>query len=150
MTRDMKKPLASWPGVDDFQKLLGEMKVPGIPDPGALVRAHQRNMEALSKANRIALEGAQAVAKRHMEIMQHTMAELADTLKTLAGGGAPQDKVAKQAEMLKTAYERAVTNTKEVGELIQRSNGEALDALNQRVAESIEELNQLIGPSRKP
>lgn len=150
MAIDPKWPQVSWPGAEEFQKMLSQMKLPGMPDTEALMRAHQRNMEALSAANRIALEGAQAVAKRHVEMMQQTMAELTETLKALASGGGPQDKAAKQAEMLKVAYERAVANTREVGDLIQRSNGEAMGALNQRVTEAIDELTQLIGTARKP
>ena len=134
----------SMPGMEEFQKMLGELKLPGAPDAEALMRAHQRNIEALSAANRIALEGAQAVARRHMEIMQQTMAELTETLKALAGGDAPQDKAAKQAELLKAAYERAVANTREMGELIQKANGEALGALNTRVAEALDELRDLV------
>ena len=150
MAIDPKWPQVSWPGAEEFQKMLSQMKLPGMPDTEALMRAHQRNMEALSAANRIALEGAQAVAKRHVEMMQQTMAELTETLKALASGGGPQDKAAKQAEMLKVAYERAVANTREVGDLIQRSNGEAMGALNHRVTEAIDELTQLIGTARKP
>ena len=150
MAIDPKWPQASFPGAEEFQKMLGQMKMPGMPDTEALMRAPQRNKEALSAANRIALEGAQAVAKRHMEIMQQTMGELTETLKALASGAGPQDKAAKQAEMLKSAYERAVANTREVGDLIQRSNSEAMGALNQRVTEAVDELTQLIGTARKP
>ena len=78
------------------------------------------------------------------------MGELTETLKALASGAGPQDKAAKQAEMLKSAYERAVANTREVGDLIQRSNSEAMGALNQRVTEAVDELTQLIGTARKP
>jgi phasin family protein len=132
------------PGMEEVQKMLGELKLPGMPDTEALMRAHQRNLEALSAANRIALEGAQAVARRHMEIMQQTMAELTSTLTALAGGDGPQDKAAKQAELLKAAYERAVANTREMGELIQKANGEAIGALNSRVAEALDELRDLV------
>jgi len=149
MPSDAKKPLASWPGAEEFQKMLSQMKVPGMPDVEALMRAHQRNMEALSEANRIALEGAQAVTKRNMEIMQQTMAELTGTLQALATSQAPQDKAAKQAELLKAAYERAVANSREVGDLIQRANGEAMGALNARVAAAIDELTQLVSAARK-
>jgi phasin family protein len=149
MPSDPKWPQVSWPGADEFKKMLGDMKLPGLPGAEALMRAHQRNMEALSAANRIALEGAQAVAKRHMEIMQQTMAELTETLKGLATTEGPQEKAVRQTEMLKAAYERAVANTREVGDLIQRANGEAMGALNQRVAEAIEELTQLVGTARK-
>ena len=140
----MSWPGGTMPGMDEVQKMLGELKLPGMPDTEALMRAHQRNLEALSAANRIALEGAQAVARRHMEIMQQTMAELTSTLTALAGGDGPQDKAAKQAELLKAAYERAVANTREMGDLIQKANGEAIGALNSRVAEALDELRDLV------
>jgi phasin family protein len=140
----MSWPGTAMPGMEEVQKMLGELKLPGMPDTEALMRAHQRNLEALSAANRIALEGAQAVARRHMEIMQQTMAELTATLTALAGGDGPQDKAAKQAELLKAAYERAVANTREMGDLIQKANGEAIGALNSRVAEALDELRDLV------
>jgi phasin family protein len=134
------------PGADEFRKLLDGLKLPAAPDAEALMRAHQRNIEALSAANRIALEGAQAVAKRHMEIMQQTMSELTETLKAMAASDTPQEKAAKQAELLKAAYERAVATTREIGDLIQRASGEALAALNQRVSEAIDEMKALLQP----
>jgi len=129
--------------------MLSQMQVPGMPNAEALMRAHQRNLDALSAANRIALEGAQAVAQRNMEIMQQTMAELTSTLQALASNPTPQDTAAKQTALLKAAYERAVANSREVGDLIQRANGEAMGALNTRMAEAIEELTQLTNTTRK-
>lgn len=148
MPSDMKWPTGKWPGAEEFTKLFADMKMPMLPDAEALMRAHQRNIEALSAANRIALEGAQAVAKRHMEIMQQTMAELTETLRAMSGAEPPQEKAARQADLLKSAYERAVENTRELGDLIQRSNGEALTALNQRIAEAIDEVKDLVKKSK--
>lgn len=148
---DWKMPewgTGAMPGAEEYKKLLEGLKVPNAPNADALMRAYQRNIEALSAANRIALEGAQAVAKRHMEIMQQTMAELTETMKALAGNEGPQEKAAKQAELLKSAYEKAVANTRELGDLIQRANGEALGALNQRVSEAIDEMKALIKPGK--
>ena len=149
MPSDPKFPMMPIPGAEEFRKLLGDMKFPGLPDTQALMQAHQRNLEAIAAANRIALEGAQAVAKRHMEIMQQTMAELTDTLTSLSGAAAPQDKAAKQAELLKSAYEKAVANSRELGDLIQRANGEAVSTLNARVSAAIDELTTLIGKAKK-
>ncbi len=106
--------------------------------------AYRRNIEVLSAANRVALEGAQAVARRHMEIMQQTMAEMTETMTALSASTSPQAKAAKQAELLKRAYERAVANTKELSDLIQHANGEALSLLNGRFLEAVEEMKTLI------
>ena len=96
-----------------------EMRFPSmIPDSSALMAAHRRNMDVLSNANRLALEGAQAVARRHMEIMQQTMTELSEHVRELSASESPQAKAARQAELVKKSYERAVANIKDLSELI--------------------------------
>lgn len=127
----------------DFTKLFGEMKLPGVPDMEAFLAANRRNMEAFTAANRVALEGAQAVARRHMEIMQQSMAELTEAMKSLAAVEAPQAKAARQAEMLKQAYEHAVEHMTELRDLIRESNAEALTLLNKRFAEAMNEIKEL-------
>ncbi|MBU6500116.1 MAG: phasin family protein [Rhodospirillales bacterium] len=133
---------------EDFTRRFAELKLPGAPDMEKVLAAQKRNMEAFSAANRIALEGAQAVAKRHMEIMQQTMTEMTETMRALASTEAPQAKAAQQAEMLKRAYAHAVANTKELSDLIQHANGEALALLNQRFAEAMDEVKALMGPGK--
>ena len=128
----------------DFTKYFAQLKWPVLPDMEAFLAAHRRNMETLSSANRVALEGAQAVARRHMEIMQQSMAELTKTMQALAAAEGPQAKAAKQAELLKRGYERAVANMKELSDLIQRSNGEAIELLNKRFSEAMDEIKAVV------
>ena len=130
----------------EFTKMFSDMKVPGMaamPDMDAFLSAHRRNMEVLTAANRVALEGAQAVARRHMEIMQQTMSEMTETMRDLSSPDSPQAKAAKQTELMKSSYERAVAHMKELADLIQRANGEALGMLNHRFAEAMDEVKLL-------
>ena len=128
---------------EDMTKMFADMKMPGMPDSSALMDAYKRNLEVMSSANRIALEGAQAVAKRHMEIMQQTMAELSENLRSMTANPA-SDKSGQQTELLKRAYERAVSNTKELADMIQHANGEALALLNKRFVEAMDEAKTLL------
>jgi phasin family protein len=127
----------------DFTRLLSEMKLPAVPDMQALSDASRRNIEALTAANRVALEGAQAVARRHMEIMQQAVTEMSEGMKALNSADTPQAKTAKQAELVKQGYQRAVTNLQELSDLIQRSNSEALNLLSRRFAEAMDELKAI-------
>ena len=128
----------------DPMRMLSEMRLPMV-DVQALAEAQRRNLEALSTANRVALEGAQAVARRHMEILQQSMSEMTDAVRGAASPGAnPQDQVAKQAAMVKTTYERAVGNMKEMADLIQKSNAEALTVLNRRFSEAMDEVRGMV------
>ena len=45
---------------------------------GRFVAANRRNIETLTAANRVAMEGAQAVARRNMEIMQQNLKTLGE------------------------------------------------------------------------
>jgi phasin family protein len=132
-------------GVKDFDisKLFSDMKIPAMPDMEAVLAAHKRNLEALAEANRVALEGAQAVARRNMEIMQATIANLSTTLQSIAVSDTPANRAAKQTDLLKEAYENAVANTRELGDLIQKSNAEALQKLNSRFSEAMTEMKAL-------
>ena len=136
--------------MSEFSRMFSEMKAPVVPDMEALMSAHRRNLETLAAANRVALEGAQAVARRNMEIMQQTMAELTEGMRTIAAGETPQAKAAHQAELLKASYERAVANLHEIGDLLQRSNGEALALLNKRFAEAMDEVKTMMAKSGQP
>ena len=127
----------------DLTRYFADLKLPAMPDFEALTAANRRNLEALTAANKVALEGAQAVARRHMEIMQQSLTEMTEAMRALAAPEAPQAKAAKQAEFAKAAYERAVANLKELGDLIQRSNAEAVGLLNKRFAEALDEVKTL-------
>jgi phasin family protein len=128
----------------DMMKMLAEFRMPAMPDMEALAAAQRRNLEALSAANRVALEGAQAVARRHMEILQQSVAEMTEAMKAFASAEAPQDKAAKQAELAKSTYEKAVANLQEIADLIQKSNSEAVGLLNKRFTEAMEEVKSLM------
>jgi phasin family protein len=144
----MAYPPKSMADFGDFGKLFADMKLPAVPNMEALITASRRNMETLTAANKVALEGAQAVARRHMEIMQQSMAELTDAVRAMSSVEAPQAKAAKQAELLKQAYERAVSNIKEIGDLIQHSNAEAVKLLNARFVEAMDEVKALAEQSK--
>lgn len=134
----------------EFTRMFSEIKMPAMLDMESIMAAHRKNMEVLSNANRVALEGAQTVAKRHMEILQQTMQEMTETMKDLSSPETPQAKAAKQTELMKIAYERAVSHMKELADLIQRSNGEALGMLNARFTEAMSEVRALAskGPAQ--
>lgn len=132
----------------EFGKLFADMKFPAMPDMEAFVAASRRNMETLTAANKVALEGAQAVARRHMEIVQQNMAELTEAVRSMSSVEPPQAKAAKQAELLKQAYERAVGNMKEIGDLITHSHAEAVKLLNSRFTEAMDEVKALADKSK--
>lgn len=124
--------------VADFSKFAEQFKLPGF-DATALVEAQKRNIEAVTAVNRIAFEGAQAMLTRQAEILRMAMTETPKAVQTLITEGTPEDKLTKQAELVKEAYETALTNLNELAELSAKSNREAGKVMTDRIAESFSE-----------
>ena len=135
----MSDPFSFKPNLD-ITKIMTEFRMPAMPDMMELAKAQQKNLDAITAANKVALEGARAVAERHMEIVQQSVAEMQDAMRSMASPGDMQEQAAKRADMAKAAYERAAAQMQELADLIQKSSGEALSVLQKRFTEAMEEV----------
>lgn len=124
---------------NDFTKMFSEFKIPGF-DMQALVATQRRNIEAVNTANQLAVEGVQAVLRRQTEIMKSMVEESSTVLRDMMSQGAPEQKIAQQTELVKTAFEKALANLRELTEMVAKSNTEAADVLTKRIGESLTEL----------
>jgi phasin family protein len=138
----MTDPFSFRPNLD-MMKMMSEFRLPAMPDMTELAKAQQKNLDAITAANKVALEGARAVAERHMAIVQQSVAEMQDAMRSMANPGDAQEQAAKRAELAKATYERAVGQMQEMADLIQKSSSEALSVLHQRFTEAMEEAKNL-------
>lgn len=123
----------------DFSKAFSEYKIPGV-DANIILESQKKNVEALAQANKVALEGIQAVFKRQSEILAQAMEEMQATFKDLSAAGEPQDKVAQQTDLVKEAVEKALGNMRELAEMAGKSNTEAFETIHARFKESLDEV----------
>jgi len=135
---------AGMSAAEQFTRQLAGMSLTALPDVDALTTAYRRNMEAFSAAYRAGLEGTQEVARRNNEIIRQAWAEMEVALRAVAEARAPQEKAAKQVEFLKAAYQRAMADMQELGELIQKTSDEAMGALNRRFSEGLDEIKAIM------
>lgn len=133
----------------DPSKLLGDFKVPGV-DVEAVVASQRRNLEALSAANQLAVEGMQAVARRQVEIFRQMMEETSQVMKDMMAAGSPEEKAGRQTELAKEAFRRAIANMRELAEMVSKSQGEAFEVINKRVTDSLDEIKTLVAKKSQP
>lgn len=139
MMKDFK-----FPGMDgDFTKLMQDFKMTGMPMDD-LMGAHKKNLEALTNANKVCFDGAQAVAQRQSEIFKQSMDELTKASRDLMAQGKPEEKFAKQADLLKEGFEKTFSNMREMAEIMTKANNEALDLINNRVGEAMDEFKAIV------
>ncbi len=124
-------------------KLFSDIKFNGF-DVETVLAGQRRNIEAFAAANQAAFEGLQTIAKRQAEMVRQSVDETNKAVKEMFAAGSPEEKAARQAELTKAAFERAVSNTRELTQLVARSQSEAIDVLNKRVAASLDEVKGLI------
>lgn len=127
----------------DVTKWMGEFKVPGV-DVQAVVASQRKNLDALTQANKLALEGVQALFKRQAEILRQAIEESSNAVKDVAAVVDPQEKMVKQTEFAKQAFERALANARELSEIIAKSNGEAFELLNRRFSAILDEFKDSV------
>jgi phasin family protein len=117
-------------------------------DIEAVMSAQRKNIEALTSANRMAFEGVQAVMRRQMEILRQTIEEAVTASKDVAEVASPQEKAVKQTELVKDAFERTISNMRELVEMMANSNSEAFDLLNKRFAQNLDEIKDVMGKKK--
>lgn len=144
---DPSKLAEQWENFD-FAKAADQFKVPGL-DAQALVEYQKRNLEAFASANKIALDGAQAVIRRQAEIVRKGVEDASKALAELNAAETPQDKLVKQAELAKGVYEAALVNLRELTDMANKANGEAANLISNRVSESFGELTSEIKKTAK-
>lgn len=123
----------------DFSKAFAGFTLPGF-DVEAVLASQRKNIEALTQANQLAVEGVQAVARRQAEIAREAIDEASTVLREIVQPTAPEDRVAKQAELLKQTFERGLANARELALMLAKANTEAFDVVAKRVAQGFEEI----------
>jgi len=127
-------------GFFDVSKAMADFKVPGV-DFEAVVASQRKNIEALTQANQLAVEGVQALLRRQTEIARAAIEEFSSMFRAFVQpSGSPEDKIAKHAEYSKTALEQGLANARELTELATKANTEAFNVISKRVTETLDEV----------
>jgi len=121
----------------DFSKLWQNGKA---FDVEGFVASQRKNVEALTAANQLAFEGVQALVRRQAEIVRENVEELTKITRELTAAGSPEDKLAKQTQLAKQAFENALGHVRELTGLVQKSSSQAVDVLSKRVADNLDEV----------
>lgn len=111
-------------------------------DFNQLFSTQRRNIEALSAANQVVVESAQAIARRQAEVARENVENVLKASKEMMTSSTPESNVSRQAELTRDLFENAISNMRELTEMATKSGFEAFDVLNKRAAESMEEIGR--------
>jgi len=146
---DFSKFLNGMKSPADFFKAMGDFRLPGF-DFEAVMAAQQRNFEAVTKANQTVAEGVQAVAKREAAIVQSTVEEMSQATKTLLDAPTPEERTAKQVEVFKKSFLKAVTDSRELFDMTAKWQQEATSVMTKRFVEGLDEITAAVSKPAQP
>lgn len=124
--------MTTYPFADAFKNVV---------DFNQLFNTQRRNIEALSEANQVIVESAQAISRHQAEVIRDNVEAALKASRELLSGGTPDTSMTRQADFAKSVFEAALTNMREVTEMVTKSSFEAFDVLNKRASESLEEFS---------
>jgi phasin family protein len=130
----------------DWSKLLGDLQTKPV-DPSQLLEAHQRNLDAWTKAQAVVAQGFQAISERQAEIIRNRMTQSASVIQAVIQN--PKLDGATQVEAIKAAVEVQVAELKELTEMVSKVQADALTILRDRFVAGMEEVGAKTKPSAK-
>lgn len=128
-------------GISSFSDLTAMSKISGI-DWQALADAQKKNMEALTAAHQSMLENCQQLSRRQGEMFRDCMQTASTLMHDLMATGTPEEKMGRQVDIAKQAFDVITKHTRELAELCAQGQTQAIDAVSSRVQASLDDLKK--------
>ena len=134
-----KNPFADF----DFTKIAGEFKFPAV-NVETIVETTRKNFAALTTVSTAAVESMKTIAQRQGDMVRAAMEDFSKHGSEVLAAATVEEKAIKQIDFAKKSYEMAIANTKEIADMVGKSQADAFAALSARVAELTEEVKAAI------
>jgi phasin family protein len=118
--------------------MLESFKLPGV-DMTSLLEARRKDVEALAEANTLAYEGMQALVRKQTEMLNASAREIQAAAGRMSGEN-PMESMAQRRDFVQQALKTAFENMRELAEMAQKSQTEALAAISKRAEQTMREL----------
>lgn len=145
---NQSNPFSDFFSQSDFSKVFENYQ--NMPfDMQSFMDTQRKNVQALTEAQQLTLEGLQAIAQRQSKILSQIIEDQSSLAKEMMSEGTPEEKIAKNAKLYKGIYERTISSLQELSQMINKSNMEASSIINKRVSATMNEIQSSIEKSQK-
>ena len=130
----------------NMQDMVKDMssKVMGNMDKESMMMSHRKNMEALTEANRMAVEVMKSIAQLQSQYVKQTFDDMASIMKdAMAHPPASKEAMTKHTDHVKSQVERAVGHSNNVASSVAKSQKEIFDLMHKRYSDGLEEMIDL-------
>ena len=104
----------------------------------------RENVEAVVEASRIAASGAQSIAQKAIAKSRDNVELAADTVRSMSEAKNPSDLLQLQAEFVRGAFDRFVSESSNFTESMVKLAGESFQPISTRATRNVERFNDII------
>jgi phasin family protein len=115
-------------------------------DLKTIMETQRKNMQAMTEVMQLGMESIQQAASRQAELVGRMVQDNSSYASTIMTEGTPEQKVQRQAELVRKSYEATVAGAREVSDIISKSGEEAAEIINRRVSASLSEFKSAFDP----
>ncbi len=123
----------------EFAPFLADFKFPGM-DFEAMAALHRKNVETMISANQRAMDGMRAFAEREAALAREGFERANKAATEAMAPGAPEAKLAKNAEFAKDAFETGLAASRELYALAAATGEGVMDIWTKRISASFDEM----------
>lgn len=115
----------------------------------AVVENQRKNFEVFTEAQKMAVENMQAIMQSQNELLSQLVEDNAAMASEIMSEGTPEEKVAKQADLVRKNYEKSMKNFKQISDMVSKSNQKTSELMNKRITASLAEVKAVIEEGSK-
>lgn len=126
--------------MQDMMKDMSQ-KIKGNMDKESMMISHRKNMEALTEANRMAVEVMKSITQLQSQYVKQTFEDFSSIMKDkTAHPPASKEAISAHSEHIKSRMEKAANHGTNVASTIKNSQKEIFDIMHKRYSESMGEM----------
>ena len=153
MTNDFTQMFAGFqlPGTDKFQNLFADagarsqdLVAKSRTATEQLTDLAKANVEAMAEAARIAAAGAKTIGQDVVASSRTGFEQASDAVKTLADAKSPTEFFQLQSELMRSSFDRMVSDSSKLTERVVKLAGEAIQPISNRASVNAERVNELM------
>lgn len=115
-------------------------KMPGL-DKEAMMHSHKKNMEALTEANKMAIEVMKSIAQLQTQYVKQTFEDISSIMReTISNAPASKEMLDKQSQHTKTQVDKAFEHSSNISAKLAKSQKEIFDLMHSRYHEGAKEI----------
>lgn len=124
----------------DMIKEMGDRSMQSF-DKESLMKSHQQNIEALTEANRMAMDVMKSIATLQSQYIKQSFEDMSKIMREMMGqpfdkNADPKDLLTKQSSVVKEQVSRAFEHSTNVTSLLAKSQREMFDSMQKRYQEN--------------